>query len=91
MPDSYMTASPPPVLSPDGPTLSEITLQLHRRVAWYGLDGLVLRTVERRDDGHVVAHLGDAAARVYREVIDGWTGQVRERGVIWRETAARAA
>jgi len=82
MPHSSTTDSPPSAIAPDGPTIADITAHLTRRIDWYGLEGMTLRAVERRGDGCVIAEIAGGAEAVYREVIDGWTGQVRERAVL---------
>jgi hypothetical protein len=73
---------------PDFLSVSEITSQLRRRLGWYGLDGLALRTLARQRDGHFMAELAVGDEIVYRELIDGWTGRVRDREMLWPDTGA---
>ena len=76
--DAYMVDSVPDTLS-----TTEITAQLRRRLGWYGLDGLEIRSLARQRDGHYVAELAVGDEIMYREMIDGWTGRVREREMLW--------
>jgi hypothetical protein len=86
VPYRQMATSLPKAPPPEGLTIAEIARQIHRRIAWYGLDGLTLQAVRRRHDGHVVARLAYAFDTTCQEVIDGSTGQVRSRAVIRMDT-----
>lgn len=74
--------------APDALSISEITVQLRRRLGWYGLEGLTLRTLARQRDGHFLAELSVGDETIYRELIDGWTGRVRQREMVWPDSAA---
>ncbi|MPY70882.1 MAG: hypothetical protein GEU92_12420 [Alphaproteobacteria bacterium] len=75
--------------TPDALSVSEITVQLRRRLGWYGLEGLTLRTLARQRDGHFLAELSVGDETIYRELIDGWTGRVRQREMVWPDSVAR--
>jgi len=75
--------------TPEALSVSEITVQLRRRLGWYGLEGLTLRTLARQRDGHFLAELSVGDETIYRELIDGRTGRVRQREMVWPDTATR--
>jgi hypothetical protein len=74
--------------APDTLSVAEVTAQLRRRLGWYGLDGLTIRSLARQRDGHYIAEVAVGDEIMYREQIDGWTGRVRDREMLWPDDTA---